>query len=77
MSAAAEAAKEKLDAVAVTAEQREERYDICKACPELIPVTNTCKKCGCFMAAKTHLAYAECPIGKWLPIKIAPKDEDK
>ena len=41
------------------------RLDICKSCPELIKLTSTCKKCGCFMKLKTHLKYAECPIGKW------------
>jgi hypothetical protein len=42
-----------------------ERFDICKACPELIKLTTQCKKCGCFMAAKTKLKQATCPIGKW------------
>ena len=41
------------------------RYEICKACPELIKLTKQCKKCGCFMAAKTKLTAATCPIGKW------------
>lgn len=41
------------------------RLDICKACPELVKVTTTCKKCGCFMAVKTKLQGAACPIGKW------------
>lgn len=41
------------------------RYDICKACPELIKLTKQCKKCGCFMAAKTKMTAAKCPIGKW------------
>lgn len=42
-----------------------ERYSICRSCPELIKLTKTCKKCGCFMAAKTKLQNATCPIGKW------------
>lgn len=42
-----------------------ERYSICRACPELIKLTKQCKKCGCFMAAKTRLQKATCPIGKW------------
>jgi hypothetical protein len=42
-----------------------QRYDICKQCPELIKLTSQCKKCGCIMAAKTKLAGASCPIGKW------------
>ena len=43
----------------------EDRLAICKACPELIKLTTTCKKCGCFMVAKTKLEKAACPIGKW------------
>lgn len=42
-----------------------DRLEICKACPEFIKLTTTCKKCGCFMAAKTKLKGATCPIGKW------------
>jgi hypothetical protein len=42
-----------------------ERLSICKACPDLIKLTTQCKKCGCFMAAKTKLEKANCPIGKW------------
>lgn len=41
------------------------RFEICLSCPELIKLTKQCKKCGCFMAAKTKLAAAECPLGKW------------
>jgi hypothetical protein len=41
------------------------RFQICKECPELIKLTKTCKKCGCFMKAKTLLEAATCPIGKW------------
>jgi len=41
------------------------RYDICKACPEFINLTKQCKKCGCFMNAKTKLQDAVCPMGKW------------
>ena len=41
------------------------RMDICKACPELIKLTSQCKKCGCFMVAKTKFEAAKCPISKW------------
>ena len=41
------------------------RYDICKACPELIDLTKQCKQCGCMMALKTKLQHATCPINKW------------
>lgn len=43
----------------------EDRLAICKACPELIKLTTQCRKCGCFMAAKTKLKHAECPLQKW------------
>ena len=42
-----------------------ERYNICLQCPELIKVTKQCRRCGCFMVAKTKLANATCPLGKW------------
>ena len=48
-----------------SSEVAEERYSICKACPELIKLTSQCKKCGCFMIAKTKLEKATCPLGKW------------
>jgi ribosomal protein L32 len=41
------------------------RLSICKVCPELISITNQCKKCGCFMNLKTKLEDATCPLGKW------------
>lgn len=41
------------------------RFDICASCEFLIKTTNSCKKCGCFMIAKTKLKNARCPIGKW------------
>lgn len=46
-------------------EQATKRYDICKACPELIKLTKQCKQCGCFMNVKTKLQEATCPLGKW------------
>ena len=47
-----------------------QRYEICKACPELIKLTKQCKKCGCFMNLKVKLAEAACPIGKWEPTDV-------
>lgn len=41
------------------------RLDICRACPELIKITEQCKQCGCFMSIKTKLEISKCPIGKW------------
>jgi len=43
----------------------EKRFNICKECPELIPLVSQCKKCGCFMSVKTKLDAAKCPLGKW------------
>jgi hypothetical protein len=48
-----------------TDEEAVTRLKICKSCPELIKLTTQCKKCGCFMSAKTKLQAAKCPIGKW------------
>ena len=39
------------------------RYSICLECPSLIKISKQCKKCGCFMDAKTKLLAASCPIG--------------
>jgi len=41
------------------------RLDICKSCPELFTLTNSCKQCGCFMNIKVRIYSAECPLGKW------------
>jgi hypothetical protein len=46
-------------------ELSEERFSICKGCPEFFSLTTQCKKCGCFMSAKTKLESAKCPIGRW------------
>jgi hypothetical protein len=54
-----------------------ERFEICKACPELIQMTNQCKKCKCFMNLKTKLPHAECPLGKWSRAEVNYKGEIK
>lgn len=41
----------------------EERMAICQTCPFF--TGKRCRKCGCFMALKTTLRQATCPIGKW------------
>jgi hypothetical protein len=46
-------------------ELAELRYSICLECPFLIKLSKQCRKCGCFMDAKTKLLGASCPIGKW------------
>jgi len=45
--------------------EADRRYDICKACPELIDLTKQCKQCGCIMPLKTKLKHATCPLNKW------------
>lgn len=45
--------------------EADKRYDLCNFCPEFISLTKQCKKCGCFMPAKTKLKNATCPLGKW------------
>lgn len=54
-----------------TREVRNERYDICLSCDRLFGPTRTCKECGCFMAMKTWLKMAGCPLQKWGPIDEA------
>lgn len=41
------------------------RMQICNSCPFFIQSTSQCKKCGCFMTAKTRLKQSQCPVGKW------------
>jgi len=43
----------------------EHRMSICRACPEFFKASGQCKKCGCFMTAKTKFEAAKCPLGKW------------
>lgn len=57
-----------IDAVA------EERYEICKACPQLLP-TGNCKECGCFMSQKVKLPNASCPLHKWEQVRVSYKEE--
>lgn len=49
----------------VVEEKQTARFNICKVCPELVKLTSQCKKCGCFMSAKTKLEKATCPLQKW------------
>ena len=39
----------------------QERYEICKKCPQFNKFWKTCKLCGCFMPLKTKLRWVECP----------------
>ena len=60
--------------VITSQEEAQRRWEICKACPELLydetnPDTNKkdgrCPLCGCFMKVKVHYAVAHCPLDKW------------
>lgn len=49
---------------------KEQRLSICMECPRLIKATKQCKECGCFMDVKAKLFDADCPLGKWGPVKV-------
>lgn len=66
----ADAAEAEFDKMKLSEEERDARYDICKGCEHMFKPTSTCKKCGCFMAVKSYLPSAECPLGKWKAIPI-------
>lgn len=46
-------------------ESRNKRLDICLGCDRLRKSVNVCRECGCFMALKTWLKDAKCPLNKW------------
>lgn len=47
------------------ADLRMKRLMICKVCPEFDSGIGRCRKCGCYIRAKTALAQEKCPLGKW------------
>lgn len=53
------------DSIKVTDITRDERLNLCMSCEHLFKPTDTCKKCGCFVKAKTWLKDAKCPLNKW------------
>ncbi len=58
----------------VADEVQKERMSICNDCPFLMKISKTCRKCGCFMTAKTTLPNAFCPIGKWDEAPVENED---
>lgn len=50
-------------------EETHRRLEICRACDRFLAMAQLCKECLCFMPAKARLSHAECPIGKWGPVK--------
>lgn len=65
LKAAKNKVEKKIHSLAVDVTVRNERLDICYQCEHRIQSTNQCSKCGCFLAAKTWLAGASCPLEKW------------
>jgi len=63
--AASKLANETIPFKKVTPEIHAKRWEICQACEHLYKVTNSCRKCGCFMEVKTWMATQRCPIKKW------------
>lgn len=49
----------------VETELSKNRMSICNSCEYFFKPTKQCKKCGCFMPAKTMLEKSKCPIEKW------------
>lgn len=49
----------------VSESTRSGRLEICLNCENLLQATQQCKKCGCFVQAKTWLPSQKCPVGKW------------
>lgn len=51
------------EGVSITEDQAKQRLAICEGCE--FYANTRCTKCGCYMAVKTHLKAANCPVGKW------------
>jgi Family of unknown function (DUF6171) len=59
--------------IMVSDDIRDNRLATCNSCPYRIESVNLCSKCGCFIPAKTKLAGAGCPIGKWQAVILDNK----
>lgn len=44
---------------------KQQRLEICSTCEHYSLKLNSCKKCGCYLPAKTAFAKTTCPVGKW------------
>ena len=42
-----------------------ERMDICRQCDWFRKSVQQCRKCHCFMPAKTMIKSSKCPLRKW------------
>jgi hypothetical protein len=54
-----------IETVKIDEETRNTRLNLCLSCEHLFAPTQNCKKCGCFVQAKTWLKSSSCPIKKW------------
>lgn len=52
-----------------SAEQQQQRLDICNTCPYFASQEKRCKKCGCWLTHKVKFKISECPILKWEKIE--------
>lgn len=54
-------------AASVTAEQYQDRLEVCASCIYRVtgPAGHRCRACGCFVAIKAKLRGFHCPQGKW------------
>lgn len=44
---------------------QEHRQALCSSCPEYLPDSAACAKCGCYVRIKVQWADSVCPLGKW------------
>lgn len=58
----------------VSTEEQIRRITICNSCEFLFTPTRSCKKCGCFVDAKSTIANTDCPMSKW-PKIVVNKDQ--
>jgi len=72
-----EAAHEEFEKIKLPEEERNVRYKICQECEWLWKPTGSCKKCGCFVAAKTYLPNESCPMKKWEKINKSNNENSK
>ena len=49
----------------VSDDEANKRKNVCNGCQFFNKAQERCTKCGCYMAVKTYLKAATCPIGKW------------
>jgi len=49
----------------ISDEEAAARLAICYDCPEYLPGSHSCNKCGCPLSFKPTLRAVVCPLGKW------------